>query len=153
MANAFSKQYVHAIFAVKYRKSTFSPEIKPTAFAIIAQQVKDTGCDSLIVNGVEDHVHCLFSIPPKFSTSEILQKIKGNSSKDFNKLEMFDTPFRWQTGYGAFSQSYRELDMIYKYIENQEAHHRTESFPDEFLRLLTEQNIDFDPKYLFESLQ
>jgi len=153
MANTFYKQYVHAIFAVKYRKSIFTPALQPTAFAIIAQQVKDAGCDSLIVNGVEDHVHCLFSIPPKFSTSDILQKVKGVSSKDFNKMKMFDIQFRWQTGYGAFTQSDREIDAIYNYIENQEEHHRTESFQDEFLRLLKDYNIEFDPKYLFEPLQ
>lgn len=153
MANAFYKQYIHGIFAVKYRKSILTPEIRPAVFAIIAQQVKDAGCESLIVNGAEDHVHCLFSIPPKFSTSEILQKIKGISSKDFNKMKMFDIQFRWQTGYAAFTNSYRELDMIYKYIENQEAHHRKETFLDEVLRLLKENNVDFDPKYLFDPLQ
>ena len=153
MANAFSQQFTHAVFAVKYRKSIFITSVRPTVFAIIAQQIKDAGCTSIIVNGVEDHVHCLYNAPPKLSTSDILQKIKAKSSKDFNKIGMFDSKFKWQTGYGAFSVSYRELDMIYKYIENQERHHVKETFPNEFLRLLKEHNVDFDPKYLFESLK
>lgn len=153
MANAFSQQFTHAVFAVKYRKSTFISSVRSTAFAIIAQQIKDAGCTSIIVNGVEDHVHCLYNSPPKFSTSDTLQKIKAKSSKDFNEMGMFESEFRWQTGYGAFSLSYRELDMIYKYIENQEKCHHKETFPDEFVRLLKEYNIDFDPKYLFESLK
>jgi|SRR5690554_180736 len=152
MANSFSKIFIHAVFAVKYRRSILKREIRPTVFSLIAQQIKDSGCDSLIVNGVDDHVHCLFRIPPKFSVSEILQQIKGNTSRDFNKMGLFDSHFSWQTGYGAFSQSYRELDMIYKYIQNQEVHHHKETFTNEFERLLHEHQIDFDPKYSFESL-
>lgn len=66
---------------------------------------------------------------------------------------MFDLHFRWQTGFAAFTISFRELDMMYKYIENQEAHHRKEIFSDEIIRLLNENDIDFDPKYVFDPLQ
>lgn len=54
MANTYSQQYVHTVFAVKYRKSALTVDIRPTAFAIIGQQIKDAGCESLIVGGVED---------------------------------------------------------------------------------------------------
>lgn len=153
MANTYSQQFVHGIFAVKHRKSILKASLRPTAFAIIAQQIKDADCESIIVNGVEDHVHCLFNIPPKYSTSEIIQKVKAKSSKDFNDMNLFDSKFSWQIGFGAFTLSYRELDSMYKYIENQEIHHQKESFADEYLRILKENNIEYDPKYLFESLQ
>ncbi len=152
MANTYSQLFVHSIFAVKHRKCVFKASLRPTAFAIIGQQIKDTGCKSLIVNGVEDHVHCLFNLPPKYSTSEIIQKIKAKSSQDFNHLNLFDSKFNWQIGFGAFTLSFKELDKTYKYIEHQEAHLKKESFSDEYLRILKKYDIDYDPKYLFDEL-
>ncbi|NEN24740.1 IS200/IS605 family transposase [Cryomorpha ignava] len=152
MANTYSQLFIHAVFAVKYRKSILIDSVRHKALAIIGQQIKDADCTPLIVNGVEDHVHCLFNIPPKYAPSDILQKVKAKSSKDFNDERLFDSPFRWQGGSGLFSHSYREVDGIYQYIKNQEEHHRNVTFLEEFLLLLKDQNIDFDPDYLFDPL-
>lgn len=54
----------------------------------------------------------------------------------------------WQDGYGAFTYSIRKKDMIVDYIKNQKEHHRHETFRDEYKRLLEEQGIEFDEKYL-----
>ena len=153
MANSYYQHYVHTVFALKYRKSILNPSVRPKCLAIIAQQIKDAGCTSLIVNGVEDHVHCLFSFPPKLSISDILQKVKAKSSKDFNDENIFDSQFRWQSGSGSFTVSHKDIDSVYKYIENQEAHHKHESFLDEFLRLLKEHDVDYDPRYIFGDLE
>ena len=55
----------------------------------------------------------------------------------------------WQDGYGAFTYSVREKDQIINYIKNQKEHHKSENFYDEFKRLLIENGIEFDEKYLF----
>lgn len=52
----------------------------------------------------------------------------------------------WQEGYGAFTYSIREKEMIMNYIKNQKEHHRKEIFEDEFKRLLGEQGIEFDQR-------
>ena len=54
----------------------------------------------------------------------------------------------WQEGYGAFTYSIREKDMIINYVKNQKEHHNAETFYDEFKRLLLENGIEFDEKYL-----
>lgn len=54
----------------------------------------------------------------------------------------------WQGGYGAFTYSVREKNTIIEYVKNQKEHHKDESFPDEFKRLLIENGIPFDEKYL-----
>ena len=51
-------------------------------------------------------------------------------------------------GYGAITYSVREKDMIINYVKNQKEHHKTENFYDEFKRLLIENEIEFDEKYL-----
>lgn len=54
----------------------------------------------------------------------------------------------WQARYGAFTYSIREKDIIINYVKNQKEHHKTESFYDEYKRLLIENGIEFDEKYL-----
>jgi len=65
--------------------------------------------------------------------------------KECNKFPKFEA---WQTGYGAFTYSIRERDMIINYVKNQKQHHKKEIFYDEFKRLLTENGVEFDEKYL-----
>ena len=57
--------------------------------------------------------------------------------------------FSWQEGYGAFTVSISQIDVVKNYIANQEEHHKKMSFEEEYLVLLKRNNIDFDPKYLF----
>jgi hypothetical protein len=42
----------------------------------------------------------------------------------------------------------REKEMLINYIKNQKEHHKTENFHDEYKRLLIENEIEFDEKYL-----
>ena len=73
----------------------------------------------------------------------------GFSPKSFNQLNHWRNQWlSWQDGYGAFTYSVREKDMIITYIKNQKEHHKKETFHDEFKRLLIENEITFDEKYL-----
>jgi hypothetical protein len=58
--------------------------------------------------------------------------------------------FQWQEGYGGFSCSKAHIDHAIKYIRNQELHHKTISFKEEYISFLREFNIDFEDQYLFE---
>lgn len=64
------------------------------------------------------------------------------ASGKFSKFEA------WQEGYGAFTYSIKEKDTIINYVKNQKEHHKTETFYDEYKRLLIEKGIEFDKKYL-----
>ena len=52
--------------------------------------------------------------------------------------------------FSAFTVGYRELDIVYKYILNQEEHHFKNSFRNEYMGMLEEQGIEFKNEYLFE---
>ena len=56
------------------------------------------------------------SIPPKYSVAEIVQRLKGPSSHDFEGLV-------WQRGYGALSVGERQKSIAIEYVENQKVHH------------------------------
>ncbi len=58
--------------------------------------------------------------------------------------------FYWQNGYGAFSVSPGHVELLREYIGNQEDHHRTETFQDEFRRLLTKYGLQWDERYVWD---
>ena len=152
MANTYHKVYVQIIFAVKYRKAVLNKEWRSEVFSVIAKFINNTGCQSLIVNGVEDHVHCFLSLKPTVSMSELMKTVKAKFSKFINDQKILEHRFEWQEGYGAFSYSQSQIQNVYSYIQNQEKHHAKKTFREEYLELLEKFEIEFDERYLFDDL-
>ncbi len=152
MANTYSKVYCQTVFAVKYREAMIHDELKQKLFPVIGNLINEAGAQTIVVNGVEDHVHCLFRIFPKNSISEIMKVAKGKSSKWVNESCSLAHRFEWQSGFGAFSYSESDLYKVIKYIENQEIHHRKVNFREEYLKLLMDYKVDFSSEYLFQDL-
>jgi len=152
MPNTFYQTYIQVVFAVKYREALITKECKAEIFGIIGNLINKTGCKTLIVNGVEDHVHCLLTLKPTISISDLMKAIKGKSSRYINENKLTKHKFEWQEGYGVFSYSKSQIDAVYKYIVNQEQHHKKQNFHDEYLNFLNKFNIDYDEKFIFENL-
>jgi hypothetical protein len=58
--------------------------------------------------------------------------------------------FSWQDGFGAFTYSKSHIDQVVKYVLNQPAHHKKQSFREKYLSFLHKFEIEYDEKYLFE---
>ena len=99
-----------------------------------------------------DHIHILVGMRPTQSISDLLQDIKGGSSKWINDKKLVKGKFEWQEGYGAFSYSKSQLKDVIAYIENQEEHHKKKSFRDEYLEFLKKFEIEYNEKYIFKDL-
>jgi putative transposase len=104
----------------------------------------------LTSGGVEDHVHLLMKIHPKFAISTTMQLIKSNSSRWINERRPVAAKFSWQRGYGAFSVSQSMAETVKQYIQNQRHHHRKLELRDEYLEMLRRHRIEFDERYVFE---
>lgn len=105
MANTYHQMYVQTIFAVKYRRALIDQEWGNQLFGVIGNLINGTGCKTIIVNGVEDHVHCLIGLIPVVSVSDLMKTVKAKSSKYINDHSLTPMSFRWQEGYCAFSYS------------------------------------------------
>ncbi|MEO6869299.1 MAG: transposase, partial [Ginsengibacter sp.] len=70
---------------------------------VIGNLIKKADCKTLIVNCVEDHVHCLIGLKPIVSVSELMKTVKAKSSKYINDHSLTKSRFEWQEGYGVFS--------------------------------------------------
>ena len=152
MANTYHQIYLQAVFAVKYRKALIDNSWKQALFGVLGNLINETNCKNIIVNGVEDHVHCFFGLKPVVSVSELMKTVKAKSSKYINENSLTPERFEWQRGYGVFSYSRSHINQVYKYIQNQELHHAKKTFKSEFVELLKEHEIDYDQQYVFEDL-
>lgn len=153
MANTYHQLYIQAVFAVKYRRAVLKKEWRPQLFGVIGNLINEGNCKTIIVNGVEDHVHCFFGLRPAVAISELMKSVKAKSSKYINDHSLTPQRFEWQRGYGVFSYRQRDVEMIYNYIQNQEAHHAKQSFKEEYLEYLKEFQIDYDEQYIFNELE
>lgn len=102
---------------------------------------------------MSDHVHVFFGLTPKQSISDLLQDIKGSSSKWVNENKLVQGKFEWQSGYGAFSYSRNQIDKVVKYIENQEMHHQKHTFIEEYKAFLKIFEIEYDERYIFKPVE
>lgn len=152
MANTYHQIYLQTVFAVKYRNAVIEKIWQKDLFGVIGNLINETGCKTLIVNGVEDHVHCFLGLKPTIAVSELMKSVKAKSSKFINDHSLSSQRFEWQEGYGAFSYSQSQIDTVCKYIQNQEEHHKKYTFREEYLDFLQKFKISYDEKYIFEDL-
>lgn len=152
MANTYHQIYLQTVFAVKYRNAMIEKTWQKDLFGVIGNLINETGCKTMIVNGVEDHVHCFFGLKPTVAVSELMKTVKAKSSKYINDHSLTPERFEWQEGYGVFSYSQSQIDAVYKYIQNQEEHHKKYTFREEYVDFLEKFKISYDEKYIFEDL-
>ncbi|AWK03500.1 IS200/IS605 family transposase [Flavobacterium crocinum] len=153
MANTYHQIYIQVVFAVKYRDALIEEKWRSKLLGVIGNLINETGCKTIIVNGVEDHVHCLLGLKPTITISELMKTVKAKSSKYINDNTLTKSKFSWQEGYGVFSYSQSQIDSVYKYIQNQNEHHKKQSFNEEYLNFLNKFSIQYDENFIFENLK
>ena len=152
MANTYHQIYLQTVFAVKYRQAMLDKTRRGKVQGVIGNLINETGCKTIIVNGVEDHMHCFLGLRPAVSVFDLMKTVKAKSSKYINDHKLTKERFEWQEGYGVFSYRQRDVDQIYKYIQNQEEHHQKQSFREEYQDLLKEFEIGYEEQYIFKEL-
>ncbi len=150
MANTYTQIHIHAVFAVQNRLSLISEKWRERLYQYITGIVQNNGHKMLAINGMPDHIHILFGMRPAQSLSDLMQDIKGDSSKWINNNRFVSGKFSWQEGYGAFSFCKKDLLNVVSYIMSQEDHHRERTFIEEYTNLLDEFDVDFDERYTFK---
>ena len=150
MANTYTQIHLQVVFAVKTRIGLIHQTWKDELYSYITGIVQAHGHNVLAINGMPDHVHLFFGMRPTQSLSDLMQDVKGSSSKWINDRGFIKVKFEWQQGYGAFSYSKSQVSNVINYIQNQEIHHQKKTFIDEFNDLLEKFDVDFDERYVFK---
>ncbi|HKJ33836.1 MAG TPA: IS200/IS605 family transposase [Balneolales bacterium] len=147
--STYTQILYHIVFSTKRRERTLPAEKRTELFQYIWGILNNKKCHLYRINGVEDHLHIATHIHPTISVSSLIKDIKLASSTYIKSNGLFKTFNGWQDGYGAFTYSVSEKDQLIDYIKNQEEHHKYYTFREEYIKLLREQGIEFDEKYLF----
>ena len=151
MAQSLSRLWTHLIFSTKNRFPFLSDKtIRADMHSFLATMLREHNCETLIVNGVEDHVHALFALSRTHSIASVVKEIKRTSSGWVKNFSPKLAKFHWQGGYGAFSVSQSNLEEVIRYIENQEEHHKRVTFQDEYRAFLRAYGIVYDERYLWD---
>ncbi len=152
MANTYTQIHIQAIFAVQNRECVIKKTWKDELYKYIIGIIQNHKHKVLAINGMPDHIHIFFGMRPTQSLSDLMQDIKGDSSKWINEKKLVVGKFSWQEGYGAFSYSKSHVDNVINYIKNQEEHHKKENFVDEYLNFLKKFEIDYNEAYIFKPI-
>ncbi len=153
MANTYTQIHVQLVFAVQNRVSLISPSWKEELYQYITGIIQKYDHKLLRINGMADHIHILFGMRPTQALSDLVQHVKQDSSGWINNKRFTQGKFSWQSGFGAFSYSRSEVPNIIAYIRDQEQHHRTRSFQEEYLEMLKALEVEHDERYIFKPVE
>jgi len=150
MANTFHQLYVQIVFSVKRRESLIPKTHREEIHKYITGIIKNNKCKMIAINSVEDHIHIFVGLKPTVSISNLVKDIKTSTTELIKDKRWNKNKFNWQDGFGAFSYSHSHIDKVVKYINNQELHHRKQSFAQEYKEFMERFDIDHDEKYLLD---
>jgi putative transposase len=136
------------VFGTKYREHTLDKGNRDRLFKYIAKLLDNKNCELYEINGIEDHIHIVTHIHPSIALADLVKDIKLSSSEFIKSNELFPKFDGWQQGYGAFSYSMKEKDRLIAYVQNQEAHHRKKTFRKEYIKMLNDNKVPFEEKYI-----
>ncbi len=150
MPNTYTQLYIQFVFAVKGRESLIHKTWQNELYQYITGIVQNNKSKLITINGTADHIHIFIGYKPSVSIPDLVKDIKVASALWVNDKQLVKGRFSWQEGYGAFSYSRSQLDVVCKYIANQEAHHNKKTFQQEYIEFLKQFEVEYDVKYLFD---
>ena len=150
MPQSLSMNLVHLIFSTKNRVATITPAIRSELYAYLVGILIEWNSPTIVIGGAYDHVHALFVLSKNHALCKVVEEVKKGSSKWIKAQGKAFASFFWQNGYGAFSVSLSQVENVRRYIEQQEEHHRTMTFQEEFRKILSRHRLEFDERYVWD---
>jgi REP element-mobilizing transposase RayT len=150
MSQSLVNNLIHLVYSTKHREPLIPQEFFSGLYAYQAGIFKQWESPAIILGGLEDHVHALFSLSKNHALKKIVEEVKKASSKWMKSDGPNNKSFYWQNGYAAFSVSQSNASQVEEYIRNQREHHRTVTFHDELRALFDRHQIEYDERYVWD---
>ena len=150
MANTYTQLYIQFVFSVKGRANLINESFRDELEKFMCGIINNHKCKTFAIYCNPDHTHIFVGMHPTISPSKLMEQVKSGSSGWLNEKKYILGKFAWQDGFGAFTYSKSHIDNVVKYILNQPAHHKKQTFKEEYLQILEKFDIEYDLKYLFE---
>ena len=151
MPQSLARVVIHTVFSTKDRFPFLqNAASRSEVHAYLGGCAKTLGSLPIQIGGVEDHVHLLTTLPRTLAMSDFVKEVKRVSTNWNHERGAEWAKFRWQAGYGIFSVSESNVPQVVRYIEDQDKHHRTATFQEEFRALLRKHNLTWDEAYVWD---
>ncbi|MFN0189164.1 MAG: IS200/IS605 family transposase [Bacteroidia bacterium] len=150
MANTYTQLYIQFVFSVKGRANLINESFRDELEKFMCGIINNHKCKTFAIYCNPDHTHIFIVMHPTIAPSKLMEQVKSGSSGWLNEKKYILGKFAWQDGFGAFTYSKSHIDNVVKYILNQPAHHKKQTFKEEYLQFLEKFDIEYDLKYLFE---
>ena len=148
MPQSLAKVYIHIVFSTKHNRPYITNEVQKELHSYMVGTISKLGSYTNEIYANPDHIHILCNLTRTTIIAEFVSKIKTSSSKWIKSKGVRN--FSWQDGYGIFSVSASKIDVVKKYILNQQEHHKTLTFKDELRSFFKEYGIDFDERFVWD---
>lgn len=150
MANTYTQFYAHLVFAVNNRNALIRKQWKNELEMYITGIVQNHKHKMLAICAMPDHIHIFIGYNVNQLIPDLVEEIKTSSNAWIKNKKLSNFHFEWQKGYGAFSHSQSQINVVVKYVMNQEIHHKKESFKNEYLEILRKNDIKYNDEYTFD---
>ncbi len=140
----------HLIFRTKYSQKVLNLEHSEDLYRYIGGIIKNKKCFLYRINGMEDHIHILSDLHPSIALADYMRDIKTATSIWIKDSGNFPGFMGWADGYAALTYALRDKEMIINYIKNQREHHKSNTFEEEYRKLLNEFGIEIDERYFLK---
>ena len=138
---SYLKIWIHCVWTTDKRIPYLKDKIKDAVIYHILENARAIGIYIDHINGHQEHLHALISLGGKQTISDIMQKIKGESSYWINKRKLTRDKFKWQDDYYSVSIGMSQLENLRRYIRNQDQHHSKAKFEEELNLLIEEYQL------------
>ena len=112
----------HLIFVTKYRRPVLTVEGLDVIQQACNSVAEKMNFRVLEFNGESDHVHLLVEYPPKLAISQMVNALKGVSSRRYGQAGLpkpYNKKSLWTPAHFATSVGGAPIEVLKQYIENQ----------------------------------
>jgi REP element-mobilizing transposase RayT len=150
MPQSLVSLHVHYVFSTKHRLPIIDADLAPRLYAYLGGIARNKASLAIAIGGIADHVHILISLGRQTCVADLVRDLKSNSTDWVKRTFSTHPNFAWQAGYGAFAVSFEHVEIVKAYIANQEAHHKTQTFQEEYRDFLRRHGIEWDEQYVWD---
>jgi REP element-mobilizing transposase RayT len=122
--NVYSEINLHITWHTKLSDPVLVETIENRVHHYLEHRTRETKSVRFhAVDGTENHIHLVVSVPPSLLISDWIGKLKGGSSFYINHEIANRKLLDWQEGYGVVSFGTKDLEWVIRYVKNQKEHH------------------------------
>ena len=117
------RSYQHFVWTTRDRLPLITSAIEQYVYTYIEVVCRSIDCPVLAIGGMPDHVHLLVAFPATLTYAELMNRVKGGSSRFVTAKLLPGQWFAWRANYAVFSVSPRDKVATIAYISCQKEHH------------------------------